>query len=337
MSDCRAPNRRNQTFCQQRADATDNVFSMGAQGPMDRPGMCCARLDDFDWVVPHYDLDTLSGRDMEVGVADINRDIHVLPDVFPVIFDKMAAVPMTLDVKMGTYVDDDPDDPDMVDIRRDVQNLPDVFPVRFDKMTAVPMTLPVDVEMGPQVDDDPDDPDMADIRLDVRNLPDVFPVRFDQMAAVPMTLPVNVQMGPQVDDDPDVMLTGQEVEVSDTDVGRDIRVLTDGCPSMFEESATVPLSLPVVVNTETQVDVILETISAVVSFGDGCGRPAGWLDSESDCCVMDEMVLDPEMSPIVSVRSAAVPAFFPTKSEVFSHAVLAGGGGSLLRQPPCPW
>ena len=221
----------------------------------------------------------------------INRHIHVLPDVFPVMFDKTAAVPMTLpmDVEMGPQVDDDPDDLDMADIRRDVQNLPDMFPVRFDKTATVPMTLPVDVEMGPQVDDDLDDPTSA---------------------AVPMSLPVDEELGPQVDDDPDVILTGQEVEVSDTDIGRDIRILTDGCPSMFEESATVPLSLPVVVNTETQVDVSWETTSAVVPFADGCGRPAGWLDSESDCCVMDEIVLDPEMSLIVSVRSAAVPAFF---------------------------
>ena len=85
---------------------------------------------------------------------------------------------------------------------------------------------------------------------------------------------------------------------------------------MFEETATVPLSLPVVVDTETQVDVRWETTSAVVPFGDGCGRPAGWFDSKSDCCVMDAIVLDPEMSPIVSVRSAAVLAFLPTKSEV---------------------
>ena len=57
--------------------------------------MCCVWLDDFYWVVPHYDPDTLlSGWDMEV--ADINWDIHVLPDVFPVMFDKTAAVPMTL-------------------------------------------------------------------------------------------------------------------------------------------------------------------------------------------------------------------------------------------------
>ena len=53
----------------------------------------------------------------------------------------------------------------------------------------------------------------------------------------------------------------------------------------------------------------------------------GWLDTKSDNCVVDENMLDTEMSPIVSVRSAAGPAFLPTKSEVFSLAVLAGGGG----------
>ena len=63
---------------------------------------------------------------------------------------------------------------------------------------------------------------------------------------------------------------------------------------------------------------------------------AGRLDSESDCCVMDEIVLVTEMSPIVSVRSAAVPTFLSAMSEVFCLAVLAGGG-SLLRQPPWPW
>ena len=230
--------------CRLHADSKDDVFSMGVRVLMDRPGMCCARLDDFDWVVPHYDPDTLlSGRDMDVRVEDINRDNRVLPDAFPAMFDKTVAVPMTL--------------------------------------------------------------------------------------------PVDVEMGPHVDDDPDVMLTGREVEVSDTDVGRDIRVLMDGCPSMFEESATVPLSLPVVVNTETQVDVRWETTSAMFPFGDGCGRPAGWLDSESDCCVMDEIALVLEMSPIVSMKSAVVPTYLPALSEVFSLAVLAGG--SLLRQPPWPW
>ena len=104
----------------------------------------------------------------------------------------------------------------------------------------------------------------------------------------------------------------RDMEVDDTNVNRDFRLLTDVSLMRFEELATVPLSWPVVVDTETQV-------------GDGCGRPAGWLNSKSDYCVMDEIVLDPEMSPIVSVRSVAVPAFLPTKSEVCSLAVLAGG------------
>ena len=138
------------------------------------------------------------------------------------------------------------------------------------------------------------------------------------------------------------MLSERDVEVDDTDVKRDIRVLTDVGLMKFEESAT----WPVVVDTETQVDVRWEATSAVVPFGDGCGRPAGWLNAKSDCC---EMVLDPEMSPIVSGRSAAVPAFLPTKSEeVCSLGVLAGdpccgsppgsfSWGSMLQQPPWQW
>ena len=244
-----------------------------------------------------------------------------------------------------------PYEPDMVlpggdmdlgitDVGRDICVLPDVFLVVVDKTAVEPMSLPVVVKTGSQVGCEPDfylseqnvGVDVVDIRRDIQNLPDVFPVMFDKMAAVPMTLPVGVKTGPQVEEDPDVVLTGRDMEVSDMDVGRDIRVLTDVCPMMFDESATEPLSLPVVVNMETQVDVGCESTLAVVPFVDGWGRPARWLDSESDCCVMDEIVLVPEMSPIVSMRSAAVPKFLPAMSEVSSLAVLAGG--SLLRQPP---
>ena len=41
-------------------------------------------------------------------------------------------------------------------------------------------------------------------------------------------------------------------------------------------------------------------------------------------------MLDPEMSPIVSVRSTAVPTFLPAISEEFSFAVLAGGGRGVV-------
>ena len=50
--------------------------------------------------------------------------------------------------------------------------------------------------------------------------------------------------------------------------------------------------------------------------------------------MMEKFVLVPEMSPIVSMKSMVVPTFLPALSEVCSLAVLAGGGGSLLRQTP---
>ena len=61
------------------SDSDDDVLSMGARVPMNRPARCCARLDDFDWVVPHYDPGILlSGRDIEVAFPDLNHDIRVL-------------------------------------------------------------------------------------------------------------------------------------------------------------------------------------------------------------------------------------------------------------------
>ena len=58
---------------------------------MNRPVMCCARLDDFDWVVPPYEPDlVLPGRNVDVGVTDVGRD--VLPDVFPVVVRETAVI-----------------------------------------------------------------------------------------------------------------------------------------------------------------------------------------------------------------------------------------------------
>ena len=89
-------------------DSDDDVLSVGARVPMNRPAMCCARLDDFDWVVPDYDPGILlSGRDIGVGVTDLTQDIQVLPDVFPVMFDETAAVPMPLPVVVEPGPQDD--------------------------------------------------------------------------------------------------------------------------------------------------------------------------------------------------------------------------------------
>ena len=129
--------------------------------------------------------------------------------------------------------------------------------------------------------------DIADIRRYIGNLPDVFPVICDITAAVPITLPVDVEMGPQVDeapDVPDVVLTRRYMEVDYTDVVLDTQIMTDVCRKMFENSATGPLSLPVVIDTVTQVEAGWETTSILVPLGDECGRPAGWLYSDSDWC-----------------------------------------------------
>ena len=76
------------------------------------------------------------------------------------------------------------------------------------------------------------------------------------------------------------------------------------------------------------VPLTAEKTSHVATVGpsdDGSDRPAEWLNSESDCCFMDDGVLVPERSPVVSARGAAVPTSLRTIAEVFSSAVLAGG------------
>ena len=83
--------------CSESEASDDDVLSVGALVTMNTPAVCCARLDDFNWVVPDCVPDILlSGRDIEVGLTDLTQDIHVLPDVFPVVSAGAAAVPMPL-------------------------------------------------------------------------------------------------------------------------------------------------------------------------------------------------------------------------------------------------
>ena len=66
----------------------------------------------------------------------------------------------------------------------------------------------------------------------------------------------------------------------------------------------------------------------VVTVGlgdDGSGCPVELLNSDSDCCFMDNGVVVTEMFPAVSARSAAVPSSLSTMSDVFSSALLDGG------------
>ena len=96
-----------------------------------------------------------------------------------------------------------------------------------------------------------------------------------------------------------------------------------------------PMSFPVVADADSQGELGWEPTSVVHPSSCESGRPEGWLDTKADGWMVDEVMLKPEMSPVVSVRSAAVPAFLATKSEVFSLAVLARG--IVAGQTPWPW
>ena len=65
------------------------------------------------------------------------------------------------------------------------------------------------------------------------------------------------------------------------------------------------------------------------------GQMMQWPDIKSDGVMIDGIMLEPEMSPVGSVRDAAEPVLLAAKSEVFTPVIFAGG--SLLRQPPWPW
>ena len=208
--------------CRLHADSKDDVLSVGAWAPKNRHVICCARLDDFDWVVAPYEPDmVLPEREMDIGIPDVGRDICILPDKFPVVVVRTA---------------------------------------------VEPLFSPVVFETGPQVGHVPDlylstrngEVDIVHTRWDIRNLPDVSPVMFDKTAAGPMTLPVDVELDSQVGEDPDVVWTGRDMDMGDPDVDRNIQVLMDVGQMMIDESATGPLSLPVVFNMKTQVDVSWE-------------------------------------------------------------------------------
>ena len=69
-------------------------------------------------------------------------------------------------------------------------------------------------------------------------------------------------------------------------------------------------------------------------FEAGSELPVESLNSERvshDCCFVDVGVVVPELSPVVSARSAAVPISLPAIAGVVSSAVFAGGGGLLRR------
>ena len=69
----------------------------GARAPADETDVCCAQLDDFDWVVPDRVPDMLvSGCAKEECLSDLRHVDEILPDVFLVISTGATALPVSL-------------------------------------------------------------------------------------------------------------------------------------------------------------------------------------------------------------------------------------------------
>ena len=106
--------------------------------------------DNFDWVVPPYDLDMIFPRpELDEESLDVERDVCDVPDEFPVGIDKAVVEPLCL--------------PEVVLTRPQVGCDPDLpLPV-----AVVPLVLPVVVQTRPQVGCGPDLPLPCDERMGV--------------------------------------------------------------------------------------------------------------------------------------------------------------------------
>ena len=344
--------------CRLQADSLNEVLSVEAWATANRHETCCAWLDNFDWVVPPYDLTMMLPRpELDDLSSDVERDVCDVPDEFPVSVDKTAVEPLGLPVVIQTrpQLVCDPDF-ESADVGRDVCDVPDEFPVGTDKTAVESLGLLVVVQTRPLVGCDPDF-ESAVIERDVYHVPDEFPVGIDKAAVEPLCLPVVIQMRPQVGcdphlplpvdkgkaslvkDGPDVIVSRRMLNMKISDVSHGICAVPDQFPVVVLRTAVEPLVLPVVIMTRSQagcapaltlpvdeeknsqvevgpdvrrvmamgdpdVECCNQVLLDVVPFVDGDGCSTGWLETKFDNSVMEKFVLVPEMSPIVSMRSA---------------------------------
>ena len=78
------------------------------------------------------------------------------------------------------------------------------------------------------------------------------------------------------------------------------------------------------------VEVTWEAPSRVAPVKYEAGHMMEWPNIKSDGVMIDGIMLESEMSPVGSVRSAAEPVLLAAKSEVSTPVVFAGGGGGVV-------
>ena len=69
--------------CRLQVDSLNDELSVEAWAAENSHEMCCAQLDNFDWVIPPYDLDMMLPRpELDKESSDIKRNIYNVPDEF---------------------------------------------------------------------------------------------------------------------------------------------------------------------------------------------------------------------------------------------------------------
>ena len=109
------------------------------------------------------------------------------------------------------------------------------------------------------------------------------------------------------------------------DTGGDVLDVPDVFPVELDVLATEPMSLQVEADMGQQVEVGWEPtlMTAPSEYEDG--HMTEWPDIKSDGVMVNDIMLESEMSPVGSVWGSVEPALLVTKSEVFSPVVLVGG------------
>ena len=252
---------------------------------MDGPGSCCARMDDFDGVASTCVRELgLAEREMDLGAPDVGRKISEVAVALPALADVEVEGPVVWPVETRTEPQ-----ADCVSVE-----------VLADRGSGVISEVCCDFSC---------ESNDTGVLQNIHWQTESCLSSVEELASVHVESNTEVQVDVRWEPVSAVVLSGEVMGAAGA-----ARLRTD---VLSRNSAMEPRSFPVVTDVVTHVEVGWEPTLMVHPSGCESGRPVGWLDTEADGLMVDEMMLDPEVSLIVSVRSAAMPAFLATKSEVF--------------------
>ena len=124
----------------------------------------------------------------------------------------------------------------------------------------------------------------------------------------------------------------------DTGVAQNTHLQTESCPSSVEDLASVPMSLPVESNTEAQVDVRWEPVSAVVPSGEIPGAD-GEARLWTDVCPMllRDSAMEAMSFPVVTDVDTQVEVGWEPTSVVHPSSCESGHPVGLLDTEADSW